>query len=85
MFARTNEMAAHRWAAITWIFRIRTTGLEDLQSSACEHGTLRNGFYHPGILGIARGSWSPQAENDGQQNLLSGSLMVTCKIPPREV
>ena len=34
VLARTNEIVAHRWAAITRIFRIRTTGLEDLQSSA---------------------------------------------------
>ena len=26
VLARTNQMTAHRWAAITWIFPIRTAG-----------------------------------------------------------
>ena len=30
VLARTNEIASHNWAAIKWMFRLRTTGLEDL-------------------------------------------------------
>ena len=40
-------------AAIAWIFPIRTNGLEELQSSACKHGTLHGKLGRASVHGVS--------------------------------